>query len=312
MSATERFVVIADAEMPHLMETTQSVGAFSEKIVPGSSMVLVSGLIALNFNPHFVYFNMTSNLQVVAYGDAVDKTSLPLLCGMADKNGNQSLPEFINVGKNKFFLKEIQGKIAVSSSGFLLRDLVSAYKPKKTKSDLVINFFPDKYLKLCPGSIAYLRAKFDKEIVGKNVDIPDNKSIEKLLHQCKKVRINVDARKSVIALKMTVNPVGDSDLARFLSTKAPGAIASGDITKLAKKISGSPDVNPTNSMSSVLTLILTHFFSPGNTDVFAKLCDIRISHDKSALFFNANISQSALYKALVSVNLIKKQNGDGI
>ena len=313
INAAERFVIIADAEVPHLMQTTQSLGSFSEKIMPGSSIMLVGGLIALNFNPQFAHFNMASKMQVVAYGDTVDKATLPLLCGIIEKNSTQQpLPESIKVSKNKFFMKQVQGKILMSSSDLLLQNLTSLHKPEKTESDLIINFFPDKYLKQCPGNIAYLRTKFDKELEEKHTHIPDNKSIEKLLHQCRKMRINVDVNKSTVNLKMTVNPVKGSELANFLTAKAPGNIASGDIIKLAKKISGSPAFNLTNSMNGVLTVILTKFFPQGDPNVFAKLCDIRASHDKHALLFNASISQVTVYMTVIAAGAIKKQDGNDI
>jgi hypothetical protein len=305
--ATERFVVIADAEVPELMKTVQSVSAFSEPIIPGSSMIILGGVIALNFSPQFAPFDMTSGLRFMAYGDTAEQKTLPVLCGMAKYKSKQPLPKTIKISKNKFFVKSLDGKAVVSSSNQLLDELKTIEKTEKTDSDVVINIFPEKYLQQCSGNIDHLRGKFDNEVAGGDVKkyIPDNQVLEKLLSQCKKMQIKVKTHKKNIDLNMQVHPVSGSELAAFLKANKAGDLSTDALTNLAKKVTDSDSLNVTDGLNGVLTLILIKIFPNGNSEVFSKLCNIKVSNDKSCIQFNTSISQEALKQTLIAAGVIK-------
>jgi len=313
LSATERFVVIADAEVPELMKTVQSLGAFSEPIIPGSSIMILGGVIALNFNPQLAPFDMTSGLRFMAYGDTTDKKTLPVICGMAKYKSRKPPPKTIKINKNKFFVKKLNGKALVSNSKPLLKELTIVKKPIETDSDIVINIFPYKYLKQCSGNIDYLRNKFDSELSKEHVKnyIPDNKAVEKLLAQCKKIQISVQAHKKNIDINMLVNPVAGSEFAAFLKAEKGGKISSDDIIRLVKKLSGTDSINVTDGLNGLVTLILLKIFPNGNSEVFSKVCKIKASHNQSCLQFKTSIFQETLKQTLIAAGVINSQRKNG-
>lgn len=307
--AAERFVVIADAEVPELMKTVKSFGAFSEPIIPGSSMLILGSVIAFNFNPQFAPFDITSNLRVMAYGDSVEEKTLPIVCGFAKRNSDQPLPKTIKIDKSKFFVKSMDGQAAVSSSDILLENLKIIENSTISDADVVINIFPDQYLKQCAGNIKFLRGEFDREISEKNIAefIPDNKVVEKLLAQCRKLQIKVKAHRKNLDLDMMVYPVDNSELGTFVKAKQTGDVAPEGIIDLGKKISGNNSFNLNDGLNGLVTFVLLKIFPKGNSEDFSKLCKIKVSNQQKYLHFNTSIDQGALKSTLISAGVIKQQ-----
>lgn len=313
ISAAERFIIIADAEVPELMKTVQSFGAFSEPIIPGSSMVILGSVIALNFNPQLAPFDMMSGLRFMAYGDTVEAETLPIICGMAKFKSEQPLPKTIKFDKSNFFVKNLDGKAVVSSSDELLNTLKAVEKPFDNGSDVVINIFPDQYLKNCSGNITYLRGEFDREISEEKIAeyLPDNKVVEKLLTQCSKLQIKAKANKKNLDLTMNVFPVTGSELASFVKNSQVGEVPADNIINLGKKITGDDSVNVNDGINGLVTLTLLKIFPKGNSEDFSKLCKIQVTNEQTCLQFKTSIQQEALKATLIAAGVIKPKHKKG-
>lgn len=311
-ASEDRFIVIADAQVPDLMKSMQNVGVFAEKIMPGSQILITGSVIALNFNPDFASFDMASKLQVSAYGDTKNQEDLPVVCGVAGYKKNHPVPKIIKLGKkDKLFVKTLNDKALIASSEILLDNVKTFEKTAPAESDLVICLFPDRYLKQCPGNIAYLRNMLEKELEqeGKK-DVLDNQQLEKILKQCEKMEINVKAEPEYVNISLLIQPVKDLELARFIKTTDPGNIAAEKILKLGKSISGNQTFSASDGLNGIVSKLLGKFFNKGNSQPFEQLCDIKASHDKTNLLLQANISQVALHKALIKSGLVKFPQGE--
>lgn len=301
--ATDRFVVIADAQVPDLMKSVQSVGVFAEKIMPGTQMLIVGSVIALNFNPDLAPFDMSSKLQLSAYGDKNNNGNLPVICGVAKYKKNHPLPKEIKLGKkNKLFVKPLHDMALIASSEHLLQNLKNYQKTIASESDLVVYLFPRRYIKECPGNVESLKSMLEKELKGKS--LLDSKELEKLLLECEKIVINVNAKSDVINMDLIVEPASGMELARFLNSKGPGEIDSKELLELGRKISGNQSFSIKDGLNGIISRTLGKFFNKGHSKPFEQLCDIKASHDKSNLSLRVSVSQVALHKALVSSGLI--------
>ena len=313
ISAAERFVIIADAEVPELMKTVQSFGAFSEPIIPGSSMVILGSVIALNFNPQLAPFDMMSGMRFMAYSDTAEAETLPIICGMTKFKSDQPLPKTIKIDKSDLFVRNLDGKAVVSSSEQLLDTLKTIEKPFDNDSDVVINIFPDQYLKNCSANIIFLRGEFDREISEEKIAeyLPDNKVVEKLLAQCSKLQIKAKANKKNLDFTMDVFPVTGSELALFVKNGKAGEVAGNDIISLGKKITGNDSVNVNNSINGLVTLVLLKIFPKGNSEDFSKLCKIDVTNEQTRLQFKTSIKQEALKATLIAAGVIKPKHKSG-
>jgi hypothetical protein len=307
--AAERFVVIADAEVPDLKKTVQNAGVFAEKIMPGSQMMMVGGLIALNFDKRFASFDMNSALRFLVYGDTSDKpVLLPQVCGVADCKKQQRSPENIEIGGKEYFVGHIGDKIVISSSKQLISALNPADQPAvKDNSDLTVDFSPSVYIRKCPGNVASVKTELEKRVPGKfrKNAAAVIAAAEQILKQCRTINTKVEVCSSEIKFVVSVKPLDGTAFSDVLSGRKDGRMSLADLSAIGRKVSGNKVFDVVQAAKLALFITFFKFFSDKNKLPSINLSDVRILQKDSSVVLSGIISQHTVYELLMSLGVIQ-------
>ena len=312
LNAGSRYIVVAEAVVPALNDSANSVSKFADKVSPGSSMIIVGGVIALTFQMR--YINIASDLRVVIYGDSTGKDSSPRLAFIVKPSSNK-IPSRINFNQYKFPVKKIGNRLFVAETKELLDDISTLPPAIDSNSDISVRFYPERYLTSCGGSLVAFKAKIEKEFSKgrKNrtvVDDPRMKSVENILKQCKTLDLSFNASSEKFNLSLDVTPVPKSELSVAFK-KQQGTLQPEDVTGIAKEVASDNNIKVTDQMESAISFILKRVFSKADTDSMAsQICKLAVSSDNGVMNFNLDITSKQMREVLIAAKVIQDRKSE--
>ena len=309
LHAEENYTVIAEATIPGLIESAQSISRFSDQVSPGSSLILAGGVIALSFQLHDII--LSSDLRILLYADSSGKNPAPLIAFIANPAGSKTTSK-IKFNKFNFPSKKIGDKIFIAENSNLLNAIKALPPELKTDKDLIIKIYPEKYITLCKGTIPAFQAKMEQEFSKgrkpkKIKQSKDLKNLESLINQYETVTIKFEADSELMDLNLSILPKPSSVMAETLQN-INGPLSQKDIIDLSKKVAKSQNALITDEIVNALSFILSKIFDNSNTDLIAqKLCKFNISSDRSELNLNIAITPQQAKEILSLTGVIKKK-----
>ena len=313
--AEENYIVIAEATLPGLIDSAQSIGKFSDQVSPGSSLFLAGGVVALSFQLQDLI--LSSEIRILLYADASGNDPAPLIAFIATPvgrgNGKDSgTPKHITLNHYQFPSKKIGDQLFIAENINLLNTITKLPPPPKSVADLTLKLYPEKYISLCKGTIPAFEAKLKQEF-SKGRKPKTAKESEKmqdldaLLKQCKSVTLRLKADSNTMNLDITVQPEPKTEMAKALQT-FNGELSQQDIIKLSQKITKSQNIIITDQIINSLSFVLSTIFANSDTDKIAeKLCKFKIISDRSVLNINLEFTPTQTKKILSAAGVIDKK-----
>jgi hypothetical protein len=309
VKAGDRYVVIAEASIPALTESAQSISKFSDQVAQGSSLLLAGGIIALSFQMHDI--NISSDLRVLLYADSSGKNPDPLIAFIA-RPAPDKTPSRIKFNHHKFPTKKIDDRFFIAESKELLDGVTTLPPELKTNSAVMVKFYPERYFSDCGGTIAAFKAKLEKEFSKgrkshKKEMKGDIKVLESLLNQCETLTLNLNAAPNDLTLDLNIFPKESTPLSGILQ-KNQGTLSQDDIVKLSDQVAKSQNFVITDEIKSALSFLLSRIFKNSDTTAIAeKLCQFRISADKTKLNIGIGVTPKQAKTLLLATGVLKKQ-----
>ncbi len=306
--AEDHYVIIAEATIPALTESAQSISKFSDQVSQGSSILLAGGIIALSFQLNDVI--ISSELRILLYADSSGKNPAPLIAFIANPSGSKT-PSRIKFNKFKFPSKKIGNKLFIAENASLLNAITTIPPELKTDSAVLVKLYPEKYFTDCKGTVAAFTAKIEQEFSKgrkKKEEQPskDMKTIESLLKQCQTISLTLDAASDVMALDLSILPKPETAMAKTLQT-VQGKLSEQDIVNLSEKMTNSQDFIITNEIKNALSFLLSRIFENSDTDSIAeKLCKFKISADNSKLNLNIAVTPKQAKDILITTGVLRQ------
>ena len=308
-NAEEKYVVIAEATIPALTESCQSISKFSDQVAPGSSLLLAGGIIALSFQLHDVI--ISSELRVLLYADSSGRNPAPLIAFIANPAGSKT-PSKIKFNKFKFPSKKIGNKLFIAENKALLKAITTLPPELKTDAAVLVKLYPEKYFTDCNGTIAAFKAKLEQEFSkgrkNKKTKISrDMVKLESLLNQCQTINLTFNADNNVMDLDLSIFPKSATAMSETLQ-KFQGNLSEKDLINLSDKVANSQDFILTDEIKNSLSFLLSRVFENSDTDSIAeKLCKFNISSDKSKLNLNIAVTAKQAKDILTATGVLKKR-----
>ena len=301
-----RYVVIAEAVIPSLNDSANSVSKFADKVSPGSSMIVAGGVIALTLQLRYV--NITSDLRILIYGDSTGKDLSPRLAFIV-KPSSHKIPSRIKFNKYKFPVKKIGDRLFVAETKDLINDISALPSSLDSDADISVRFYPQRYFTACGGSLAAFKAKIEKEFSKgrKNRKVVEDsrmKSVEKILKQCKTVDLFFNAASENLKLSLDVTPAPKTGLYAAFK-KHQGTLQPEEVTDIAKEVAGDNNIKVTKQMESAISFILKRVFSKADTDSMAsQICKLAISSDDGVMHFDLDVTSQQMRNVLITAKVI--------
>ena len=307
-NAEDKYLLIAEASVPALMESAQSIGKFSDKVAKGSSLLLAGGIIALSFKMHDI--NISSDIRILLYADSSGENPDPLIAFIVRPATNKT-PSRIKFNHHKFPTKKIDDRFFIAESKELLDGVTTLPLELNTNSAVMVKFYPERYFLDCGGTIAAFKAKLEKEFSKgrknhKKEVKGEIKVLESLLNQCETLTLNLNAAPNDLTLDLNVFPKKSTALYDTLQ-KNQGTLSQDDIVKLSDQVAKSEKFVITDEIKSALSFLLSRIFK--NSDAAAitdQLCQFHISADKAKLNIGIGVTPKQAKDLLLAAGVLKK------
>jgi len=308
INAENNYVVIAEASIPNLTESVQSVSRFSDKVAKGSSLFLAGGLIALTFQLHHI--NISSDLRILLYADSSGENPIPLIAFIAKPTSYKATTR-IKFNHHKFPAKKLGDRLFIAETGELL-EAVKKLPPELDKNSAVtVKIYTKKYFSECAGTIATFKAKLEKEFSKGRKNqrkslSGDDEAIESLLKQANNITLKLKTTPDDLTLNLFIYPEKATPLDEQLQ-KNQGILSQKDIMKLAYNVAKSENFNINDEISSAIAFILAKVFKNSDTKAIAdKLCKFNISADKTKFNINIGITPKQAKDLLNATGVLNK------
>lgn len=222
----------ARLEVNSIMRLTQRVSVFADKLQPGSSGLLVVGMIGLTVNPKVVNYDLSKPFSVLAYSDPNGIFGRWGLCGVVWRRAAASKPD-MKVGNFTLSIKDMEGRAALASSPAILDHIPDDLK--KDPSAKSVPNAPDLSLWLDVGKALSEQSLAEMLTPAPSVDaeslIPPERleaaqaaaarlqSIDSILRQTSSIKADLSISDNNRArLDLRMNPVAGSALESFLKS----------------------------------------------------------------------------------------------
>ena len=315
VKAEENYALIAEATVPGLIDSAQSIGKFTDQVSPGSSLFLAGGVVALSFQLQDII--LSSEIRVLLYADSSGNNPAPLIAFIATPAGRgngktPATPTHITLNHFQFPSKKIGDQLFIAENANLLNAIKKLPPPPKSDADLTLKLYPEKYISLCKGTIPAFEAKLKQEF-SKGRKPKTAKESEKmqdldaLLKQCQAITLTLKSDRNTMDLDIAVQPKPETEMAKALQT-FNGELSQQDIIALSQKITKSQDIVITDQIINSLSFVLSAIFANSDTDQIAeKLCKFKITSDRSVLNINLELTATQTKEILSAAGVIEKK-----
>jgi len=307
VESADKYTVIAEASIPALTRSAQSLSKFADKVSKGSSMLIAGGVIALAFQIHDA--DITSGVRIFLFSDVSGKNPTPLIAFAVKPAGNK-VPDKIKFNKYKFPIKKIGTILFVAETESLLNAVKEIPPQPNTESDLFVRLYPEKYFKQCHGTLEAFKSKIDQELSkGRKKKTTtlngDIKALQGTIEQCRLLDISVKTATDRLTAEMAVTPVPGTAMAKIISSNK-GKLSQKDIINLAGDIAGTQNFVITDEIKSSIAFLLGKIFSDSDTAAMAeKLCRFSMDSTGSKLNISASVTPEQTKEALSIAGALK-------
>ena len=130
----DAYFSIGEVCIPNFIGAVTDLGAYAEKVRPGTSMMLAGGAMALSFK--YPGFNLNSGIRAIGYADSKDPLKKSHYAVILTPSGAVELQNRIKAGRTTLFVKKLDGKALLSDSMDFLNTFKSLPKSPKLSAEI--------------------------------------------------------------------------------------------------------------------------------------------------------------------------------
>ncbi|NOY74901.1 MAG: hypothetical protein GXP32_03810 [Kiritimatiellaeota bacterium] len=254
------YFAIGELDVPNFMSAVTDLGAFAEKVTPGTSMMLAGGAMALSFK--YPGFDLNSGIRAIGYANSEDPLKKSRYTVILTPSGAVDIKDRFKTGKTTLFVKKLDGKVLLSNS----MDFLNTFKklpasPKFTteikgvakgrKPIIYIKSLPAHFFDKAGDLLPSLKSLISQYPIG-NTTLPtdaaasgDGKktasenATETFFRQCDSIETRVYASQTALILHFTLTPSAGS---KFQAAMKPlkGEMTYDALDDLVSKVIGDP------------------------------------------------------------------------
>ena len=306
-SSETEYYQIGEVNISDIMATAKGGGKFADTISPGSSMIVVAGVMAIMFK--YPMINFSKGVNVLIYGQKGKSALIDV--AMFAKPLNAKNISSLKLNKEKYPVKTLDDFLVIAGSKSLLNSIKSIPKLSQNDSSFKLDIAPSKYLKESNGSIESIYNQLEKFSKKQHKLSPKEKknigSAEKFFKQCADLSISLNLTGEQFKCNIILLPEKDSLLAKEILSKN-GNISPEELFEIASKVSGSKDIAAHNLFTQSVSKFIKLLFPNSKSDNIAHdICDFSAISKDGKLFVNLSISAEKTHKVLDAAGLLKKR-----